>query len=110
MNLQQSLNKLELDTIISDQFQYSTNIHTRQMNRPQTHGGRLDFSFPLKFIPIIISNVDTHSLLNFTVVELGAGDATLAIIIWLIFHPLFQQTPRIIGTEKDHNCHAVSEQ
>ena len=77
MNLQQAMNMLELDTAISSQFQHSANIHTWQTNSSlQTHGGRVDFSFSLELIPIILSDVDTRSLLGSTVVEPSAGEAT----------------------------------
>ena len=111
MNLQQALNMLELDAAILSQLQIFSHIHTRQTNAsPQTHGGRVDFSFPLESIPVIFSDVDTRSLLHFTVVEPGVGDATFSITIWPIFQLLLQQTPRIIGTEKDLNRHAASQE
>ena len=102
---------LELDTAILSQFQHSANIHTFQPNSsPQTHGGCVDFSFWLELISIILSDVDTHSLLDFTIVEHSAGDAIFSITIWPIFQLLLQQTPRIIGIEKDPNRHAASKE
>ena len=90
MNLQQAWNMLELDTAIFSQFQHSAKIHTGQTNSsPQTHGGRVDFSFLLKLIPTIFSNVDTRSLLNVTAVEPGAGEARFAITFWVIFSKSF---------------------
>ena len=54
-------------------------------------------------------DVDTCSLLDFTVLEPVAGDATFSITIWLIFQLLLQETPRIIGIGKEPNRHAASQ-
>ena len=53
------------------------NIETGQRTASrETHGGRVDFPFAMKLISIIFANIDLNHLLNFTIIEPGAGDCT----------------------------------
>ena len=76
----------------------------------ETHGGRVNFPFVFALISIIFTNIDLYHVLNFTIIEPGAGDCTFSITIWLICHYLFRSTPRVIAIEIYPAHHTASPQ